>query len=150
MYDQWMDEGPRTHTKRGNTQRTSIKTSCSVNFETLVGSWQSDYYQIISLLCFVNTEWWEGGRQNCVFQTWKTTELWLRTFESCNGWSSLRACWSLNWIGHQKWSRSGYWFGQRRRWRRWYWVSIKKTTTLSCVYFSSLFLFVNKCSLAYS
>ena len=83
----------------------------------------------------------------------------LRVSNQENHWALALKVWKLQWLKQPKslltlslnrtskmiqiWSliRTG------RRWRHWYWVNSKKTTTLSRVYFISLFLFVNKCSL---
>ena len=143
MYDQWMNEGSHTHIKGGNMRGPPLKEIT----QWILKDW-SDLDKVIiikSFRCCVLCQYRMVGvrTRNCVFQTRRTTELWLRAFESCNGWSSQRASWSHHWIGHRKWSRSGYWCGEERRWRRWYWVNMKKTTKLSCVYFISLF-FVGK------
>ena len=81
-YDQWMDEGLHTHTKDCNMSGPPLKQIA----QWILKAWSDLDKEIIvkSFRCcdLLIQEW---RQQNCMFQTWKTTKLWLRTFESCNG-----------------------------------------------------------------
>ena len=84
MFDQWMDEEHHTHTKEGNMHGPPLKQIV----QWILKVW-SDVSKEIIIKSFgyctlsIQDEGSEDNEIN-VFQTWETTEFWLRTFESCN------------------------------------------------------------------